>query len=132
MKITEAVVEGTVDSVSRCKRLLFVDDDPVILEGYRFIFEDEGFKVDIALDENTLMRLIEKNEYETIILDYNIGEKKGAEIAKQIRKICDAEIIFISGQNSAEEELKRNGIRYNGFFLKPLKAEQLLEFITGG
>ena len=129
MKITEEVLDCALSNAISYHRLLFVDDDPAILEGYQYIFEAEGFKVDLAQDETTLIHLIKKRNYQTIILDYNIGSKKGAELAKEIDEFCDSELIFISGQVGAESELKRMNIKYDGFFLKPLKAEDLLGFI---
>jgi len=112
-------------------RLLFVDDDPTILEGYRFIFEDEGYAVDVALNQSELMICLELYDYDAIILDYNLGKSNGVEIAKQINDVKPGvRIIFISGQKNAEEELIRNDIRIDGFFEKPLQAETLLEYIS--
>ena len=119
------------DSAHIDNRLLFVDDDPTILEGYRFIFEDEGYTVDVALNPSELMICLELYDYDAIILDYNLGKSNGVEIAKQIIEVKPGvRLIFISGQKNAEDELINNNIRIDGFFEKPLKAETLLEYIS--
>lgn len=119
------------DDVNYDNRLLFVDDAPAILEGYRFIFEDDGYSVDVAENLSELMMCLENYDYIAIILDYNLDKLNGVEIAKQIKEIKPCvKIIFISGQKNAEEELINNNIRIDGFFEKPLKAEMLLEYIS--
>jgi len=119
------------DDVHYDNRLLFVDDDPAILEGYRYIFEDEGYSVDIAQNLSELMICIKLYDYDVIILDYNLDKLNGVEISKQIKEVKpDVRLIFISGQKNAEEELINNNIRIDGFFEKPLKAEMLLEYIS--
>jgi DNA-binding response OmpR family regulator len=132
---------STTDSWTECeqheppsgtKRLLFVDDDITILEGYQYIFDDEGFQVDLASSQDELLQLLEQNRYDIIIMDYHIGYLKGFKVAEQIQQIAKGvKIIFISGQKNAEEELYRNNVGIAGFFLKPLKAEELLEYISG-
>lgn len=112
------------------KRLLFADDDLNILEGYKYIFESEDFKVDLAENSDTLMKLLRENTYDVIILDYNMGDQKGIDTAEKILTITkDANIIFISGQRYAQEELKTHNIKVAGFFEKPLRAETLLDFV---
>ena len=119
------------DDVHYDNRLLFVDDDPAILEGYRYIFEDEGYSVDIAQNLSELMICIKLYDYDVIILDYNLDKLNGVEISKQIKEVKpDVRLIFISGQKNAEEELINNNIRIDGFFEKPLKAEMLLDYIS--
>ena len=118
-------------SVKPLERLLFVDDDMAILDGYKFIFESEGFKVDLALDSASMMKLVDENKYDMIILDYHLRGEKGLDMINEIyEKNSHQKLVFISGQKNAEEELHRLGIPVAGFFLKPLKVEDLLDFIT--
>ncbi|MCW4014294.1 MAG: response regulator [Candidatus Bathyarchaeota archaeon] len=124
--------EKIQDRVSNDKRLLFVDDDLAILDGYRYIFEDEGYLVDVACNQSELNQCLETYDYDTIILDYHLGQLNGVELAKQINKVKpEVRLVFISGQKNAKEELINNRVSVAGFFLKPIKAEVLLEYISG-
>ncbi len=112
------------------KKLLFVDDDPAILEGFQYIFEEHGFHVDLANDIEELMKQLDDKKQDLIILDYRIGQMKGTDIAKKIlEKKKEVDLIFISGYRDAVVELRRNNIKVAGFLEKPLKAETLLEYI---
>ena len=111
-------------------RLLFVDDDLAILDGYKFIFESEEFIVDLATDSVTLIDLVREIKYDMIILDYILTEENGIFLATEIHRIRpDQKLIFISGKRNVENELKNHDISFTGFFMKPLKAEDLLNFI---
>lgn len=113
------------------ERLLFVDDDMAILDGYKFIFESEGFKVDLAEDSASMMKLLDENKYDMIVMDYHLKGEKGMDLINEIYKQNpNQKIVFISGQKNADEDLRRLGIPIAGFFLKPLKVEELLDFIT--
>ena len=123
--------EKIQDRVSKDNRLLFVDDDLAILDGYRYIFEDEGYLVDVACNQSELYQCLETHDYDAIILDYHLGQLNGVEIAKQINMVKpEVRLVFISGQKNAEEELINNGVSIAGFFMKPVKAETLLEYIS--
>ncbi len=114
-------------------RLLFIDDDPIILEGFQFIFEGEGFMVDTAQDIEMVLKLIQGNSYKYIILDYIFPDMNGWEMAQRIRDVkSHVNLIFLSGKVTAQDELKKHGISISGFFLKPLKVEDLAEFIKMG
>jgi len=112
------------------KRILFIDDDEAIVDGYKFIFECEGFIVDVAMDAKHALELVGENSYSAIVLDYILPEIKGVDLAEQIQAIDDSNcLILISGQKDIEAEVKDKGLRVDGVFLKPLKIETLIDFI---
>ena len=113
------------------KRLLFVDDDQGILDGYKYIFENEGFMVDLASDSETMMELLMEKKYDMIILDYYLQDEKGTETALKILQIDPKiELVFISGESYAWEEVKAKNIPVTAFFIKPLRAEALLDYVS--
>ena len=117
-------------SINNRERLLFVDDDAAILEGYKFIFENEGFSVDLAMDSKSLMELLQKNDYDMIILDYYLSEEKGIDLARDIHRIRpEQRLTFISGNRNSENEIKKHDISITGFLMKPLKVEEMLNYI---
>ena len=117
-------------SINNRERLLLVDDDAAILEGYKFIFENEGFSVDLAMDSKSLMELVQKNDYDMIILDYYLSEEKGIDLARDIHRIRpDQRLTFISGNRNSVNEIKKQDISITGFLMKPLKVEEMLNYI---
>ncbi len=112
------------------RRILFIDDDEAIVDGYKFIFECEDFKVDVALDALKALELIKANSYSAIVMDYNLPGMKGDDLAEQIQANDNSScLILISGQKDIEKELDRKNIKVAGVFLKPLKVETLIDFV---
>ena len=126
----DRVDEQSNRSVKPQERLLFVDDIQAILDGYKFIFESEGFTVDLATDSASMMKQIDENRYDLIVMDYHLRGEKGKDLINEIyQKNPNQKLVIISGQKDAEDELQRLSIPIAGFFLKPLTVEKLLDFI---
>ncbi len=71
------------------KRILIIDDDKTILEAIKILLEEEDFNVRILADGNNLLKKIENNIPDLILLDYRLPGKDGWEIAKEIKEWSD-------------------------------------------
>ncbi|MBN2335654.1 response regulator [Candidatus Bathyarchaeota archaeon] len=109
------------------KRILVVDDNRSLAETYQIILSQEGFTVDTAHDAvNTLYKL-NKTKYDLVILDMNLPDMMGNDIAEKInREHKDVEIIMITGYSSYAEELQQNGL-IRDYRMKPIPPEELVE-----
>ncbi len=67
------------------KRVLIVDDDPVVASVYQHKFQNERFKVDIALDGESALENIAKEHVDLVILDLCLPGIDGVEVLKTIR-----------------------------------------------
>ena len=66
------------------KRLLFADDEKNLRILYKTEFEAEGFEVDVAGDANEVLDLVEKNQYDLIVLDIQMPGMNGIEAMEKI------------------------------------------------
>ncbi|MCB2171946.1 response regulator, partial [archaeon] len=60
--------------------ILIVDDDEDILELYKLILEDEGYRVDTAKNGKEALEKALKNSYYLALLDFVLPDIKGTEI----------------------------------------------------
>jgi DNA-binding NtrC family response regulator len=74
--------------------VLCVDDDAAILEITKAILERKGFSVITASDWRHAIVVIESHPVDLVILDYEMPEMKGHEVAVIIRRV-DAEVPLI-------------------------------------
>jgi DNA-binding NtrC family response regulator len=74
--------------------VLCVDDDAAILEITKAILERKGFSVITASDWRHAIAVIESHPVDLVILDYEMPELKGHEVAIMIRRV-DAEVPLI-------------------------------------
>jgi DNA-binding response OmpR family regulator len=89
------------------KNVLITDDDEDLCEELTEIFENEGFRVDVAHSGNTARGLIEKNQYQIVILDLKLPGMRGLEVLKVIKGHGpEQKVIILSGQ------LLKRGVLY--------------------
>jgi CheY-like chemotaxis protein len=82
----------------RGRAVLFIDDEPTILQVRRLIFEASGYFVFTAESGKEALRVLEHEYIDVIVLDYLMPEMNGEETARAIRKsLLDIPIILSSG-----------------------------------
>ncbi|HTY14381.1 MAG TPA: PAS domain S-box protein [Methanoregulaceae archaeon] len=85
--------------------ILFVDDEPGILEVTKEYLEHEGsFEVDTADSARSAFEKLKNTSYEAIISDYQMPGTDGIEFLKQVRK-SDKAIPFIIFTGRSREEV---------------------------
>ena len=113
------------------KRILFVDDEPCVLNGFRRILQDQCDKwemnfvssVDAALDQ------LEETEIDVIVSDVKMPGKDGFEFLKILRgaeKTKNIPVIILTG--CRESDFKRRALELGAMDLlnKPVEREDLL------
>ena len=101
-------------------RVLHVDDDPCILEITKQILELEGnFEVETALSVDQAFQKLEKQTYDAIISDYEMPQKNGLDLLKEIRQQKN-EIPFIlfTGKGGEEVAIKALNLGADGYMNK--------------
>ena len=66
--------------------ILIVEDELRLAEILQKQLQESGFKADVANDGYVGKRMIEKNEYDLVVLDINLPLMNGYELCKEIRK----------------------------------------------
>ncbi|MEO1053532.1 MAG: response regulator [Bacteroidota bacterium] len=114
------------------KNVLVVDDSSVTITLAKKILQAQQFKIDGLKNGKEVMKKVEKNDYDLILLDINLPGKDGMTIAKEIRALKDQKkaklpIIAISGnyKNFSPDDFDKVGI--NEFLMKPLDFDALVE-----
>jgi DNA-binding NtrC family response regulator len=116
-----------LSNIAASKKILIVDDDRDILDGYKFIFECEGYTPQITCNPRDALRMIEKEEFSTVILDYMLPNIRGDELAERIREIKPwIKLVLISGYNDVEEVFSKRNLQVDGILKKPVNPEELL------
>ncbi|MFW5911897.1 MAG: PAS domain S-box protein [Candidatus Hadarchaeota archaeon] len=88
-------------------KVLFVDDELAILEQAKVFLEREEDKLEIhtARSVQKGLQLMEKEEYEAIVSDYQMPEVDGLEFLKLIREDRESDIPFLVFTGKGREEV---------------------------
>jgi DNA-binding response OmpR family regulator len=98
-----------------------VEDEPFLLELYKARFEQEGYEVCVSLNGSTVMKEVEKNKPDLILLDIIMPEVDGYQVLKEIKKspkYKDIPVLIFS--NLAQEEEIEKGLKLGAddYFVK--------------
>ncbi|MBQ9009000.1 MAG: response regulator transcription factor [Clostridia bacterium] len=92
------------------RRILIVDDEPLIVKGLKYNMESEGYLTDTCGDGETALRMFRRNRYDMVLLDVMMPGISGTEVCQRIREISDVPIIMITAKG--EDMDKILGLEY--------------------
>ena len=101
------------------KKVLIVDDEKLIVKGIRFSLEQEGMQVECAYDGEEALSMIQKNNYDVILLDVMLPKLTGYEVCQQVREFSDVPIIMITAKDDDMDKIL--GLEYGAddYITKP-------------
>lgn len=109
--------------------VLFIDDQPLVLELYKDIFGSE-FQTLTALNGKEGLDLFHHHRVDAVVLDLQMKGMDGCEIGKNIRTMDpNVPIIVVTGHSTLERAEKSADLKVNGYLKKPFKPHLLKERI---
>lgn len=112
------------------ERMLVIDDEHVVLESCRRIFEREGFEVVATDSPEQGLQLASDSSFDVIICDWKLPGFDGMDVVEEInRRSPDSTVIMISGYptvDRATEAMKRGVMDY---VAKPFTPEEIARIV---
>ena len=101
------------------KRILLVDDEPLILKGLKYTLEQEGYETDSAMDGEEALAKFETGAFDLILLDVMLPKLDGIAVCQRIRERSDIPIIMLTAKG--EDMDKILGLEYGAddYMTKP-------------
>lgn len=111
--------------------LLIVEDELRLAEILQKQLQESGFKADIANDGYVGKRMMEKKDYDLIVLDINLPLMNGYELCKEIRKTnSKIPIIMLTALGTPDNKLIGFEAGADDYVLKPFDFRELLARIN--
>ncbi|MDD9311902.1 response regulator [Cytobacillus firmus] len=113
------------------KKILIAEDEEILRMLIADTLEDGDFEVDEAEDGEEALKLLEKKQFDLVILDYMMPGLTGLDVIRKIRGEQalnkEVKILMLSakGQQNEQEEVLKAGADY--FMVKPFSPLQLFE-----
>jgi C4-dicarboxylate-specific signal transduction histidine kinase len=103
------------------KHLLVVDDEPIILQILKAVFEEEPYRLTLCSTGADAARVIDAEQVDLLLTDKNLPDIGGLELlAKAKAKDPLAEVIIVTGYASLETALSAMELDVFDYVLKPL------------
>ncbi len=113
------------------EKILFVDDEPYILEVAEILFAEQGINILTASNAKEALEKIRKNEIAVLVSDNCMPGMKGIEMLSQVKVISpDTVKILMTGYADLETAIEAiNRVEVFRFIAKPWQNRQLLEIV---
>jgi len=107
-------------------KVLIVDDDIDIAELISLILKKEQIESDIITEPKEVIKQIEKENYDLILLDIMMPELSGTELCSEIRKKYNTPIIFVSAKKELVDKMLGYEIGGDDYITKPFDNIELV------
>jgi two-component system aerobic respiration control protein ArcA len=115
-------------SKGNSKTILVVDDESVIRNAIKRIFEKQNYRVLVAKDAMELSKIIEDTTLDLILLDIGLPWVDGYELCNLIKSnttLKNLPVVFISGNKTEEDIRKGFEMGCDEYITKPFEVEDL-------
>jgi DNA-binding response OmpR family regulator len=106
-------------------RMLIADKDESARNQIKKLAEELGYDFDVAGDGITAVKLFRRFDYQIILLDTDLPMLDGWNVCRQIRKISDVPILFVSSLTDEGDKLLAFELGADDFLCKPFSAPEL-------
>ena len=115
------------------KKILIVEDDPMVALINKRFLENMGFKniLGPVQTEEEIIKVLDKENIDLILLDVYLPKKNGIDILKSLRyKKYLTDVIMITAANSVEEVKRAFAYGVTDYLVKPFEFERFEEAIN--
>jgi len=113
------------------KKILIIEDDETIKIGLKYYLEQESFDVLLAgCGEEAITKIKNNLDIEIILLDINLPDKSGFDLFKDIKKLKDFPIIFLTANDLEMSIVMGIDMGADDYITKPFKARELISRIN--
>jgi DNA-binding response OmpR family regulator len=108
-------------------KILLVEDDEKIVSFLKRGLEEEGYKIDVAMDGEEGRYMSEINRYDLIIIDWMLPIISGVEIIEYLRnKKITTPILMLTAKNELDDKIKGFKSGADDYLPKPFEFDELL------
>lgn len=108
------------------KKILIIEDNKEIAEIEKDYLEASEYYVDIAYTGEDGINLARDKTYDLIILDIMMPNMDGFQVCRELVKISDIPIIFVSAKNENLDKIKALGLGGADYIVKPFEPSELI------
>jgi PAS domain S-box-containing protein len=114
------------------ERILFVDDEEIIVHSVRNMLERLGYKVTAVMDSGEALRLFSEKpwEFDLVMTDQTMPAMTGQDLGKELMRIRPGiPIILCTGYSDLISSEKALAMGFQGFVMKPFTLRESAELV---
>jgi CheY-like chemotaxis protein len=108
------------------RKVLVVDDDPVVSESFDRVLSSKGYAVITAANGEEALRKLNEEKYDVVYTDIRMPGMSGLEVAEQVKARKPwTPVVIITGYGTEAAEARATAAGVAGFLHKPLSPEMI-------
>ena len=108
------------------RRVLIIEDDLSIAELERDYLEVSDLEADIAQDGLQGLEMVDKTQYDLIILDVMLPVMDGFEVLKRLREKVNVPIMMVTARKEDVDKILGLGLGADDYITKPFSPSELV------
>ena len=110
------------------KKILLVEDNPMIRELVQDILEMEGYALSTVGSGSEALTLLKDESFDLILTDIHLPKMDGVEFLERSRNLCGL-IVAITSDSKASDGRSFQEVGFDGFIQKPFKVAEFRAYI---
>jgi DNA-binding response OmpR family regulator len=109
-------------------KILICEDNPMAMKTLSVVLEREGFDADVADDGNVGIEMLEKNDYDLLVVDIHLPYRSGLELIKFVRSEQgkDTPVIILSAFSDNQMQRQAGELGISDYIVKPFNPADLV------
>ena len=108
------------------EKILVVDDDTNICELLRLYLEKEQYRVQVAHDGLTALKIFNQYNPDLVLLDIMLPELDGWQVCREIRKTSAKPIIMITAKGETFDKVLGLELGADDYIVKPFETKEVI------
>jgi DNA-binding response OmpR family regulator len=113
----------------QARRVLVIEDDPVIAHLIEHLLSRKGLVVDVAADGRQAAQMLTQSPPDAVVLDVMLPFVGGFELVNEMRRRplwADVPILMLTSKANEEYVVRAFGAGVNDYVTKPFRPEELV------
>lgn len=112
--------------MSALRKVLVVDDDPVVGKSFDRVLSGKGYAVITASSGQEALNKLDAEDYDVVYADIKMPGMSGLEMAEQVKARRPwLPVVIVTGYGSPDNEARAEAAGVSGFLRKPLSPEMI-------
>jgi DNA-binding response OmpR family regulator len=109
-------------------KILICEDNPMAMKTLSVVLEREGFMADVADDGNVGIEMLQKNDYDLLVIDIHLPYRSGLELIKFVRSEQgkDTPVIILSAFSDNQMQRQAGELGISDYIVKPFNPVDLV------
>jgi DNA-binding response OmpR family regulator len=109
-------------------KILICEDNPMAMKTLSVVLEREGYDADVADDGNVGIEMLQKNDYDLLVVDIHLPYRSGLELIKFVRSDQgkDTPVVILTAFSDNQMQRQAGELGISDYIVKPFNPVDLV------